>query len=114
MECKICGSTEVEIIYSGKIKTGLLEGKSEKDYDVFQCKSCKTIWNYGYMDYDFSDFYESDQYRTRIESDTSIEAYYDRYDKQVLDKLTMTGTDIFRGKTVADIGCGGGGAFWIL
>lgn len=30
------------------------------------------------------------------------------HDKEVLDKLSYTGTDIYRNKIVADIGCGGG------
>ena len=108
MKCQICGSDHSEIIYSGKIKTGLLDGYTDKDYDVFQCEDCRTIWNFGYKDYDVADFYESEEYRTRIENDTSIDAYCKKYDKEVLDKLTMTGTDIFRNKIVADIGCGGG------
>lgn len=108
MKCNICGSTEISKIYRGKLKTGLLEGWTEKDYDVFQCEKCRTIWNYGYKDYDFKDFYESAEYRTRIETNTSIEAYCEKYDKDVLDKLSMTGTGIFRNKIVADIGCGGG------
>lgn len=108
MKCQICGSKENDIIYSGKIKQGLVNGYTEKDYDVFQCRDCNTIWNYGYKDYDFADFYESDEYRSRIENDTSIDAYCEKYDKDVLDKLTMTGTDIFRNKIVADIGCAGG------
>ncbi len=108
LKCDICGNEDARVIYHGKIKTGLLDGYSEKDYDVLQCDNCKTIWNYGYKDYNFEEFYESAEYRTRIEKDISIEAYCEKYDKEVLDKLTMTGTDIFRNKIVADIGCGGG------
>lgn len=108
MECKICGSKNIKVIYHGVLKTGLLSGWTEKEYDVFQCVECRTIWNDGYKDYDFSKFYESSEYRTRIESDISIDAYCDKYDKDVLDKLQMTGTGIFRNKVVADIGCGGG------
>lgn len=106
--CRICNSNSIKIIYHGKIKTGLLSGYTDKDYDVFQCESCKTIWNNGYMDYSFQEFYESVEYRTRIENDISIDAYCEKYDKDVLDKLEMTGTGIFRNKVVADIGCGGG------
>lgn len=107
-KCSICGSDATKIIYKGKLKTGLLEGWTEKDYEVYQCKQCRTIWNLGYMDYDFAKFYETDEYRTKIENDTSIDAYCKKYDKEVLDKLAMTGTGIFRDNVVADIGCGGG------
>lgn len=108
MKCKICGNSEIQIIYKGKLKTGSTEGWTEKEYEVFQCQRCKVIWNLGYKEYDFADYYESDEYRTKMEEDTSIEAYCEKYDKAVLDKLRMTGTGIFRNKIVADIGCGGG------
>lgn len=108
MKCSICSSENVRIIYHGELKTGLLKDWTEKEYDVHQCQNCKTIWNEAYRDLNIEDYYESSEYRTRIETDTSIEAYCNKYDKDVLDKLMMTGTDIFRGKFVADIGCGGG------
>lgn len=106
-KCKICGCGNADIIYHGPIKTGLLSGYTDKDYPVYQCKSCKTIWNHAQEELD-AEFYESTEYRNRIEGNSEIETYYDKHDKEVLDKLNMTGTDIFRGKNVADIGCGGG------
>lgn len=108
MICTICGSKKIKNIYQGELKTGLLKGWTEKGYTVWQCEDCGTIWNEAYKDYNIADFYESAEYRTRIDTNTSIETYYNKYDKEVLDKLTMTGTDIFRNKIVADIGCGGG------
>lgn len=108
MKCKICDSNKVSVIYHGVLKTGLLKGWTEKQYDVFQCDCCKCIWNNGYKDYDFVDFYESAEYRNRIETDISIEAYCEKYDREVLEKLEITGTGIFRNRVVADVGCGGG------
>ena len=105
--CKICGSERVEVIYDGPIKTGLLSGYTENNYPVYQCVACKTIWNHAQEELD-NEFYESTEYRDRIEGNSEIETYYEKHDKEVLDKLNMTGTDIFRNKTVADIGCAGG------
>jgi len=108
MKCSICGCEDVKVIYTGELKTGLLSGWTDKEYNVFQCERCKTEWNEAYKDYDIGDYYESAEYRTRIENDISTEAYCEKYDKDVLDKLSMTGTGIFRNHVVADIGCGGG------
>lgn len=105
-KCAICGNAG-EIIYDGPIKYGLLEGYTSENHKVFQCKVCKTIWNHAQEKYS-SEFYESEEYRTRIEGNSQIETYYYRHDREVLDKLNITGTDIFRNKTIADIGCGGG------
>lgn len=108
MTCPICGSNIIKCIYYGELKTGLLKDWTEKQYEVQQCQNCHTIWNEAYKDYNVEEFYESAEYRKRIDVDTHIETYYKKYDKEVLDKLMITGTDIFRNKVVADIGCGGG------
>lgn len=107
MKCKICGCEEIKIIYRGPIKTGLLDGYTEKEYDVYQCEQCKVIWNLA-QEEETSEFYESEEYRKRIEGNSYISTYYEKHDKEVLDKLKMTGTEIFRNSIVADIGCAGG------
>lgn len=107
MKCKICGCEDVKIIYHGPIKTGLLDGYTKKAWDVYQCQECKVIWNLAQTE-ETSEFYESEEYRKRIEGNSYISTYYEKHDKEVLDKLEMTGTDLFRERTVADIGCAGG------
>lgn len=107
MQCKICGSENIKIIYNGPIKTGLLDGYTSRDYEVYQCADCNVIWNDAQME-ETSEFYESEEYRKRIEGNSEIQTYYDKHDKEVLDKLQMTGTEIFRNRVVADIGCAGG------
>lgn len=107
MDCKLCKSNNVIKIYDGPIKTGLLDGYSKKNYPVYQCQNCKTIWNNAFEDYS-KDYYKSTEYRSRIEADTTIEEYYRKHDVESLFKLKITGTDIFRNKIIADIGCGGG------
>lgn len=107
MECKLCKCQNVVEIYNGPVKTGLRNGYTEKKYPVYQCQNCGTIWNNAAEDYS-ADYYESKEYRSRIETDTSIEEYYRTHDIDTLFKLKITGTEIFRNKTVVDVGCGGG------
>ena len=106
MNCKLCNGKS-DIIYEGPLKTGLLSGYTQKHYPVYQCKKCNVIWNEGYKD-EKADFYESGEYRERIDGTSEIDAYRAKYDKDVLFKLQLTGTELFRGNVVCDIGCGGG------
>jgi hypothetical protein len=106
--CTICGSKEVEVTYSGPIRIGLEQKRTEKAYDVYQCKNCDTIWhkNDAYIP---EEYYESTQYRVELEGTSEMQNFYNKHDKDCLNKFRYTGTDIFRNKVVADIGCGGGG-----
>lgn len=107
MKCEICGKDRIGVVYHGVIKTGLLDGYTTKEYDVYQCETCNTIFNFAYKD-EQEDFYESEEYRKRIDGQANAEIFYKKYDELSLDKLNITGTAKFRNKTVADIGCGGG------
>lgn len=106
MKCGICGA-EGEMIYEGSLKTGLLSGYTKKSYPVYQCTQCKTIWNMAYQD-EKPDYYEQGTYREKIEENTDFHTLKFKYDKQVLFKMNLTGTEGMRGKTVCDIGCGEG------
>lgn len=107
MRCKLCGSENVKVIYNGVIKTGLLDGYTKEKWPVYQCQMCKAIWNEAQNKED-KGFYENGEYRERVDGDDQIQTFREKYDGQVLDKFNMTGTEIFRDKVVADIGCGGG------
>lgn len=107
MKCKLCGSNNTHIVYSGKIKMNLVHPiiATSEDVDVFQCEDCDVIWHNYIIPVDY---YTSETYRKNIDVDTDIDEHYRRYDKNVLKKLNLTGTNIFRNKTIADVGCGGG------
>ena len=105
MKCKFCGG-DSEIIYKGPIRLGSSE-YTAKEYDIFKCKSCGTIWNEAWKDIK-DDFYESGEYRDIVDGNSEVSTYQNRYDKDVLWHLEMTGTEIFRNKIVCDVGCGGG------
>jgi hypothetical protein len=107
MKCKLCGSANTKIEYYGKLKTNLVPplAQTEDETDVFKCNDCGVIWhNYVLPD----NYYTSDAYRTMLENSNELEVHYRLHDREVLKKLSWTGTDIFRHKVVADIGAGGG------
>jgi 2-polyprenyl-3-methyl-5-hydroxy-6-metoxy-1,4-benzoquinol methylase len=107
MKCKLCGSASIKIEYHGKLKTNLVPplAQTEEEVDVFKCDNCGVIWhNYVLPD----NYYTSEVYRVTLENSNELEVHYSRHDRDVLKKLSWTGTDIFRNKVVADIGAGGG------
>jgi 2-polyprenyl-3-methyl-5-hydroxy-6-metoxy-1,4-benzoquinol methylase len=106
MNCKICGSENTRIEYRGKLRMNLVPVlDTNEDIDVWKCDNCDVIWH----TYDIpKDYYQSEEYRKHIDIETDIETHYRKYDKNVLEKLNWTGSDIYRHKIVADIGCAGG------
>lgn len=105
--CKLCKSAEVEIEFTGPIRHGRPGSILSEDVHVCRCKACGVIFH----DFktDLKNYYESAAYRESREGTTDIENYYRLHDGENLNKFKITGTGIFRGRTVADIGCGGGG-----
>lgn len=107
MKCKICGHEKIAVIYNDYIRDGAVETLTENKYKMFQCEKCGVIWHDINEEVN-AQFYQSAQYRLALEKDAAIGHYYELHDREVLEKLQYTGTDIFRNKIVADIGCGGG------
>jgi 2-polyprenyl-3-methyl-5-hydroxy-6-metoxy-1,4-benzoquinol methylase len=73
--------------------------------DVFHCGECGVMWHGYHLP---ANWYTSALYRETLEGDNSVENYYRIHDRDVVQKLSWTGTDIYRGNIVADIGAGGG------
>jgi len=57
---------------------------------------------------DIDKYYESEEYRTSMDEESKEDFFYCLHDKETLNKLQYTGTEVFRNKTAADIGCGAG------
>lgn len=108
MKCKLCGSNKVKIIYNGLIRDGGLGKYTSKDIPVYQCEDCSVIWHEKEVIDDIKKYYESKEYRNSLEGSSQEEEFYRLHDKENLDKFKYTGTEIFRHKKVADIGCGCG------
>ncbi len=105
--CKICGSNRVEVIYDDYIRDGAVGRLTDKPYKMYQCLDCGTIWHKLKPNQN-KEYYESERYRKELEDSVASEDYYSLHDREVLEKLQYTGTDIYRHKTVVDIGAGGG------
>lgn len=107
MKCKLCGSSKTKIIYNGLIRNGGLGKYTQQNVPMYQCEECDVIWHENQFD-DVQQYYESQEYRQELEGSSEADKFYELHDRETLDKLTYTGTDIFRKKVVADIGCGCG------
>lgn len=106
MKCNICGCKDIQITYSGKIRDGRVGVLTPMDVNIYKCNNCSTIWHDTGLD--FERFYESEEYRISLEGTTDVQKFYEMHDFENMDKFTYTGTEIFRNRVVADIGCGGG------
>ncbi len=104
--CRICGSSNVGITYDGIIRDGGLGKYTSFPVKMRKCEDCDAIWHDKILN--TNEYYTSTDYRLSLENTTEEKDFYKLHDKENLDKFKYTGTEIFRGKTVADVGCGCG------
>ena len=104
--CKLRGSTEIKMEYEGLIRDGGLGKYTKRPVTMYRCCNCDVIWHEPV--FEIGSYYESKEYRNALEGTTDEYDFYRLHDKDNLDKFQYTGTDIFRGKVVADVGCGCG------
>lgn len=107
MNCPICNSKKIKLEYYGFIRNGKVMSKTSDKIRLFRCNECALIWH-DKENENIEQYYESEQYRYELEETADIEDYYLNHDRETLDKLTYTGSTIFRDKIVLDVGCGGG------
>lgn len=107
MICSLCKDSDIKIIYNGKIRNGRLGQYTDSDVKIYQCMACNVIWHKS-SEKNLQKYYESVEYRQSLEGSSEEDEFYRRHDGETLDKFLYTGTAIYRGKTVADIGCGCG------
>ena len=106
IKCKLCGSKQVNITYQGIIRDGGLGKYTNNSITMYQCNDCNVIWHDEILD--IQKYYETSQYRLTLEGTSDEEDFYRMHDKESFEKFRYTGTDIYRHKIVADIGCGCG------
>lgn len=106
MNCKICGSQNIKVIYNGLIRDGALNHFTSENIKIYQCDDCNVIWHEPIIEN--SSYYESEEYRKSLEGTSEENDFYKLHDKESLDKFQYTGTTIFRHRIVCDIGCGCG------
>lgn len=107
MQCKICGSKEIRIVYNGKIRNGGVGKYTENNIPIYQCENCRVLWHETVV-MDMKEYYESTEYRNLLEGGSEEADFYRLHDKENMNKFQYTGTTIFRNKIVADVGCGCG------
>lgn len=107
MQCGICDGNNIEVTYEGNIRDGKVGNLFKNKVQMYKCMDCGTIWH-EHLQSDYSSFYESEEYRKRLEGTSEIQDFYKMHDRESMDKFIYTGTEIYRNKIVADIGCGGG------
>ena len=105
--CKICGSEKISIEYDGIIRDGATTSKTKNNVKMYKCNECGAIWHDSMKEIDT--YYVSEEYRKELEHTSKINDFYAMHDFECFDKFSYTGTECFRNKIVADIGCGGGG-----
>lgn len=104
--CAICRGAQAVVAYEGPIRLGRFGHLSEQNYRLFQCQTCQSIALPSIFDQ--TSYYESNAYRTAVDGDASSDNFYQLHDEEQLQHLTILGTQQFRHKTIADIGCGAG------
>lgn len=104
MKCKICGNEKISVVYNGRIRDGKLEQYTDSDVEIYKCDQCKVMWHEPIMN--LEQYYESAEYRKSLEGSTDEETFYRLHDKETIEKFRYTGTEIYRNKVTADIGCG--------
>lgn len=107
MNCRLCHGDHIKEIYCGRIRNGGIGQYTRQDVPIYQCVDCGVIWHET-AEKNIGQYYESAQYRESLEGSTDIEAFYGLHDKESSAKFIYTGTELFRHRKVADIGCGGG------
>lgn len=105
--CKICGSENSEIVYSGPIRLGKHENISSENYEILKCTGCSAISLPPIVN-DLDLYYEGELYRQEVDEGAEAADYLRLHDSEQQRKLGILGTAIFRDKIVADIGCGAG------
>jgi len=103
MKCPICQHMSFSTLYEGPVRLGKPGNLTAKNYTIQRCEGCESA----YLDNSDLD-YESEEYRALVQSDPSIEKYYEIHDKQQPGHLRFVDLHSLRGLTLADIGCGGG------
>ena len=85
MQCKICGSEKIKIIYNGLIRDGGLGNYTKNPVPMYQCNECSVIWHEKTLD--TKTYYESQEYRKQLEGSSEEQDFYRLHDKESLDKF---------------------------
>ena len=105
--CKICGAQDWLPHYKGFIRDGSFGCLSQNECTIVECAKCG-VQRLEESACKNEDFYEGSNYRKKLNEPTSAEGFFEQKDALQFNNLKMLWPYSLRGKTVADIGCGGG------
>jgi len=103
IKCGVCGEDNWSILYEGLIRDGQAGSYSSKNETIWKCNNCSVA----FFDGEPIEYTSSD-YREKVNGDGKVSRYYELHDQQHVNNLSIMNTSDFRGKIVADVGCGAG------
>ncbi|HAD82230.1 MAG: hypothetical protein A2509_04020 [Candidatus Edwardsbacteria bacterium RIFOXYD12_FULL_50_11] len=104
LNCALCGSGKITSVYNGAIRAGSWGSVTSKKYQVLKCSHCGVIFLDPFPKMNYSE----KNYRLDYNGSAEIETYHRLHDKEQAWYLDLVkGLDL-SGKTVCDVGCGGG------
>lgn len=103
--CGVCGTTNWHVVHSGQVRDGIFGAC--RDAEVGRCGSCGVdrlaeSACLGHGDY------QSAAYRERLAQDHDAATHFATHDELARFTFDVLWPRSLRGKTVADVGCGGG------
>lgn len=103
--CAVCGADQWQTVHSGPVRDGSFG--SWRDAEVCRCGSCGVdrLAESACLGFDS---YQSTDYRQRLEQDHDVDRHYATHDELARFTLEALWPTSLRGKTIADVGCGGG------
>lgn len=104
--CEICGTNSWVSIYKGPIRAGGF-GTFRNDATIATCSGCG-VGRLAEVDSIDAKAYESKEYRVAVDQGLQVSDFYHHADPVQIHHMAAVWPYSFRGKTVADIGCGAG------
>jgi len=105
--CKVCGSDREESFLRTRTRLGRFGELSPEELELKRCPGCGLValpaearpgegW------------YQAGDYRSQVGEGRDQEDFFRLHDREQAARLALIGLERFRGKVVADLGCGGG------
>lgn len=103
--CAVCGADQWRSIHRGPVRDGVFGAWRETE--VRRCESCGVdrLAESACLQIDS---YQTTDYRQRLHQDHDVQKHYAAHDELARFTLETLWPTSLRGKTVADVGCGGG------
>lgn len=105
MNCLICNSDHLSIVYNGKIRSGSYGNYTKRNYIIYYCNNCKIRFLDKFVN---DDFYETKEYREKYNGSSLLDNFRKLHDDEQNYKISRIGIQNCRDKVIADFGAGGG------